>query len=253
MSRTTITNRIAARALAARLVAACLTVGCLVLCVVPAGLLPDGLTAASPASAAGTSVTYTVRSGDSPQGIADRYGVALADLLTANKLRLSAVIQPGQRLVVPGVVLPTSLPPRLPGDIVWVPARLRLLPVFQAEAARYKLPADLLMAVAYTESAWRATIVSSAGAIGIGQLLPSTARWVATDLIGLPRLDPRNPADNIRMSARYLRWLLDRWPTEKLALAAYFEGGTTVSKAGPSRGAQRYARIIESRRPLFRW
>jgi len=205
------------------------------------------------AGAAGASVTYVVRSGDSLTAIALRYDVALADLLTANKLRRDAVIQPGQKLTVPGVALPTKLPPRLPDDIRSVPARLRLLPVFQAEAARYKLSPDLLMAVAYTESAWRSTIVSAAGAVGIGQLLPATSRWIASDLIGLPGLDPRQPADNIRMSARFLRWLLDRWPTEKLALAAYFEGGRNVAKAGPSRGAQRYARIIEQRRVLFQF
>jgi len=242
LSRTQTTTTAAITARAA--VAVCLLLG---------GLLAGSLVAVAPAVAAGSSVTYTVRRGDNPQAIADLYGVALAELLAANRLRLSSVIHPGQQLVVPGVVLPTKLPPRLPSDIAGVPARLRLLPVFQAEAARYRLPADLLMAVAYTESAWRATIVSSAGAVGIGQLLPATARWVAADLIGLPNLDPRRPADNIRMSARYLRWLLDRWPTEKLALAAYFEGGTTVSRAGPSRGAQRYARIVESRRVLFRW
>ena len=214
------------------------------------------LVAPSPATAASASVatvTYTVRSGDSLTGIARTYDVSVASLLSANSLRNDAVIHPGQRLTVPGVTLPTRLPRLLPGDIRAVPARLRLLPVFQAEAARHNLPAELLMALAYTESAWRSGIVSSAGAIGIGQLLPATATWVATDLIGLPRLDPRRPEDNIRMSARFLRWLLDRWPTEKLALAAYFEGGRNVSKAGPSRGAQRYARIIEQRRVLFRF
>ena len=213
------------------------------------------LVAPSPASAAGSvaTVTYTVRSGDSLTGIARTYDVSVVSLLSANSLRGDAVIHPGQRIAVPGVTMPTKLPARLPGDIRSVPARLRLLPVFQAEAARYSLSADLLMALAYTESAWRSGIVSSAGAIGIGQLLPATAAWVASDLLGLPRLDPRRPEDNIRMSARFLRWLLDRWPSEKLALAAYFEGGRTVSKAGPSRGAQRYARIIEQRRVLFRF
>lgn len=208
---------------------------------------------ARPAAAA--TVTHTVRSGDSLFGIAERYGVTLSAVLTANKLKKDSVIHPGQKLVVPGGVDVTAIkvPRKLPADVRSVPARVRLVPVFVAEAARYKLPSDLLMSLAYTESAWRAGIVSPAGAIGIGQLLPDTARWVAKDLIGLPRLDPYDPEDNIRMSARYLRWLLDRWPTERLALAAYFEGGTTVGKSGPSRGAQRYARIVQERRNLFQF
>ena len=207
----------------------------------------------APAHAASAGTTHTVRSGENLLAIAQRYGVTLADLLTANKLTVKSVLQPGQQLAVPGVVLPTKLPALLPGDIRSTPARLRLLPVFQAEGARYKIAPDLLMALAYTESAWRSSVVSSAGAIGIGQLLPSTAKWVATDLIGLPKLDPKVAEDNIRMSARFLRWLLDRWPSERLALAAYFEGTRTVAKAGPSRGAQRYARIVLERRALFRF
>lgn len=222
--------------------------------IVLATLLPV-VAMAAPGRAEAATVTHVVRSGDSLFGIADRYGVTLSSLLKANKLTKDSVIRPGQKLSVPGGVDASAVkvPPKLPADVRSVPSRVRLVPVFVAEAARYKIPSDLLMALAYTESSWRPGIVSSAGAIGIGQLLPDTARWVAKDLIGLPRLDPFDPEDNIRMSARYLRWLLDRWPTEKLALAAYFEGGTTVSKSGPSRGAQRYARIVLDRRPLFRF
>jgi N-acetylmuramoyl-L-alanine amidase len=218
-------------------------------------LLPLVVVAAPVAPASAATVTHTVKRGESLTAIAERYGVTLSALLTANKLKRDAVIHPGQKLSVPGGVAVDTIrtPPKLPSDVRSVPARVRLVPTFVAEAARYKVPSDLLMALAYTESAWRSGVVSSAGAIGIGQLLPSTAKWVARDLIGLPRLDPYDPEDNIRMSARYLRWLLDRWPTEKLALAAYFEGGANVSEKGPSRGAQRYARIVQERRGLFRF
>jgi N-acetylmuramoyl-L-alanine amidase len=223
--------------------------------IVVAALLPLVVVAGPTVPAAAATVTHTVRSGDNLSAIAARYGVTLGALLTANKLTKDAVIHPGQKLTVPGGVdvATLKLPRKLPGDVRSVPGRVRLVPVFVAEAARYKVPSDLLMALAYTESAWRAGIVSRAGAIGIGQLLPDVAAWVAKDLIGLPRLDPYRAEDNIRMSARYLRWLLDRWPTEKLALAAYFEGGTNVGKAGPSRGAQRYARIVQERRNLFQF
>lgn len=223
--------------------------------IVLAALLPIVVVAVPTTPASAATVTHTVRSGDSLSGIADRYGVTLTSLLAANKLKKDTVIHPGQKLTVPGGadVSTLKLPRKLPGDVRSVPGRVRLVPVFVAEAARYKVPADLLMALAYTESAWRAGIVSKAGAIGIGQLLPDVAAWVAKDLIGLPRLDPYRAEDNIRMSARYLRWLLARWPTEKLALAAYFEGGTTVTKSGPSRGAQRYARIVQERRLLFQF
>jgi len=60
----------------------------------------------------------------------------------------------------------------------------------------------------YTESRWRQDVVSVTGAIGVGQLLPSTAAWLA-QLMGEPDLSPYVRKDNIRMSAFLLRWLLD--------------------------------------------
>lgn len=226
----------------------------IVLAVLLVGTLLPTLDARAADQVAGgsASVTHVVKSGDSLFAIAKRYGVTIEALRTANKLTTKSVIQPGQKLVVPGIVLPTKLPPRLPDDIRGVPARLRLLPVFQREAARYKVPEDLLMAVAYTESSWRTDAVSAVGAVGIGQLMPATSTWIARDLIGVTSLDPRVPEDNIRMSARFLRFLLDKYPKNlRTALAAYFEGFRTLRTTGPSRAAQRYARIVIERRPLF--
>ena len=140
---------------------------------------------------------------------------------------------------------------RLPSDLRSSPSKLKLIATFKAEAKRYGVPADLLMAVAYTESGWRSSVVSSEGAIGICQLLPDTARWLARDLIGLPNLRVRDPEDNIRMGARFLRQLLRSFRTERLALAAYFDGHGTVSRNGVSPAAARYAKIVQGRRSLF--
>jgi len=219
-----------------------------------ATLLPavEARAASGPSSSATAPVTHVVRAGDSPFGIAQRYGITVEALRKANKLTPTSVLQPGQKLVVPGVSVPAKLPARLPGDVRSTPSRLRLVPAFQKEAARYGVPADLLMAVAYTESGWRADALSAVGAVGIGQLMPDTARWVARDLIGVPSLDARVPEDNIRMSARFLKFLLDRYPKNlRYALAAYFEGSLTIAGKGPSRAAQRYARIVLERRPMF--
>ncbi len=226
----------------------------IVVVVLTATLLPalPARAASGPSRGTAAPVTHVVRSGDSPFAIAQRYGVSLDALRKANKLTPTSVLQPGQKLVVPGVSRPSTVPSRLPADVRSAPARLRLLPVFQKEAARYGVPADLLMAVAYTESGWRADAVSAVGAVGIGQLMPDTARWVARDLIGMRSLDARVPEDNIRMSARFLKFLLDRYPKNlRDALAAYFEGSLTIAGKGPSRAAQRYARIVLERRPLF--
>ena len=88
------------------------------------------------------------------------------------------------------------------------------------------------MAVAYQESGWQRSIESHKGAIGIGQLLPGTATWIAEDLIGIADLDPYDADDNIRMSARFLLWLIGYLGDERQALGGYYQGPTSVRTRG---------------------
>ena len=83
---------------------------------------------------------------------------------------------------------------------------------FESAARAEQLPVTLLEALAWRESQWDASAVNEqSGAIGIGQLLPETATFVATQLLNDPSLDPKNARDNIRLTARYLRALVDRF------------------------------------------
>jgi soluble lytic murein transglycosylase-like protein len=91
----------------------------------------------------------------------------------------------------------------------------------EVAAARFDLPVDLIEAVIAAESAGRPRAVSSAGAMGLMQLMPGT--W--TDLRGRLGLgaDPFDPADNILAGAAYLRALRDRYGAPGY-LAAYNAG-----------------------------
>ena len=83
----------------------------------------------------------------------------------------------------------------------------------------------LLAAVAWTESNFRPSVVSSAGAVGLCQLLPSTAAMLD--------VDPYDPEGNLLGGARYLRQMLDRYPGRpELAIAAYNAGPGRVDDAG---------------------
>jgi soluble lytic murein transglycosylase-like protein len=109
---------------------------------------------------------------------------------------------------------------------------MALIPHFQWWAAQYGLDPGLLMSLAWLESGWQNDVVSSAGAMGVGQLLPDTVDFLATSVLG-ERLDPRDPESNIRMSARYLRWLLDRTDGDvPRALAGYYQGLRSVNERG---------------------
>ena len=95
---------------------------------------------------------------------------------------------------------------------------------------QYHLDPALIAAVVYEESRFKANARSSAGAIGLMQLTPDTARGIALNTNGSKfRLsDLTNPDINVRYGTWYLRRLLDKYHDEPLALAAYNAGQTNV-------------------------
>ncbi|WP_298286115.1 lytic transglycosylase domain-containing protein [Novosphingobium sp.] len=93
-----------------------------------------------------------------------------------------------------------------------------------AEEQRYALPRGLLDALIWTESRYNPLALSSAGAAGLGQLMPETARELGV----FNRYDPRA---NLRGAAKYLRQMLDRFNAIHLAVAAYNAGPRAVEKA----------------------
>ena len=124
------------------------------------------------------------------------------------------------------------------------PDRLALIPSFDRWAAEYGVPAALLKALAFMESGWQPNVVSPSGAVGIGQLLPATAAFVAAVLIGGP-LDPFLPDDNIRMSARFLSHLLGLTGGDvSLALAGYYQGLTSVRRDGMKATTAAYVNVV---------
>lgn len=207
---------------------------------------------------------HTVEAGDSLGAIAATYGVSVSDLVAVNGLSDPNRIRIGQQLQLPSeaqaqaVAGPSSeldsiaaRYPNLPDRILSNPDRLALVPSFERWAAHYDVPADLVMAVAYQESGWQRTVVSNKGAIGIGQLLPATAEWIATDLVGIPELDPTVADDNIRMSTRFLLWLLGYLGSEREALAGYYQGPTSLVLRGMYGETVVYVDAVEGGRWRF--
>ena len=108
--------------------------------------------------------------------------------------------------------------------------------IFTKASETYGVDKKLLMAVARVESAYTADAVSSAGAMGVMQLMPATA-----EAMGVP--NAFDPEQNIMGGAKLLSILLNKYSgNTTLALAAYNAGGGAVDRAGgvPSEGVQRY-------------
>jgi soluble lytic murein transglycosylase-like protein len=94
----------------------------------------------------------------------------------------------------------------------------------KSAARRYHLPEKLIASVIQAESNFQVDAVSPAGAQGLMQLMPATAKELGVD-------DPFDVRQNIDGGAGYLRRMLDRFGGDvRLALAAYNAGPGTVEK-----------------------
>jgi soluble lytic murein transglycosylase-like protein len=95
-------------------------------------------------------------------------------------------------------------------------------------AERWRIDTNLLVAIVTVESRWHTYAVSSAGAIGLGQLMPGTAARLG--------VDPWNAAENLSGAARYLSEMLRRYEGKpdryQLACAAYNAGPKAVAEFG---------------------
>ena len=111
--------------------------------------------------------------------------------------------------------------PQMPG---WQSRSLARRVLVNAE--RWRIDANMLVAIVAVESRWHTHAVSPAGAIGLGQLMPGTA--------ALLRVNPRDPAQNLYGAARYLRGLMQRFGSKHydLVFAAYNAGPKAVSEYG---------------------
>ena len=116
-------------------------------------------------------------------------------------------------------------------------------PLIVAKAKKYNLDPNLLAGLIKQESNFNPYAVSHCGAMGLGQLMPETAR-------GLGVVDPFNASQNLEGAAKYLRQMLDTFGGNKTkALAAYNAGPGAVRRHGgvpPYKETQNYVRAVAS-------
>lgn len=120
--------------------------------------------------------------------------------------------------------------------------------LFEKVASFYELDPYLLKAIAKVESNFNPRAISPKGAIGIMQLIPSTA-----ELVGVK--DPFDPIENIYGGAKYLRYLLDEFKDLSLSLAAYNAGPEKVrfyKGIPPISETQNYVKLVLYYYKLFK-
>ena len=94
---------------------------------------------------------------------------------------------------------------------------------------KFEISVPLFCSLIDTESGFNPNAKSSAGAVGLTQILPSTAQYICTkNNLDFSNFDLYNPADNLYLGAMYLNYLFNKFDDTYTALAAYNAGETVV-------------------------
>ncbi len=128
-----------------------------------------------------------------------------------------------RRIIQPSAAGRTTTTGAGTGIAAQAPAGTPYADLINAAAARTGVPGELIAAVAKQESGFNPKVVSPAGAQGMMQLMPGTAK-------GLGVTNSFDPAQAIDGGARLLRSLLDKFGRTDLALAAYNAGAGAVTR-----------------------
>lgn len=224
---------------------------------------------------------YVVRPGDTLWAIAQAHHLTVWQLAAYNHLDLNAILLIGKHISFPSPEEPDrpaathltaapSGPPTmsaaafcssltvnsgpwgvLPSQLQNSPSRLALRPLFEHWAAYYGLSLPLLEAISWQESGWQQNVVSSAGAVGVGQVMPGTANFIQNVLIG-QRLNIASASDNIRMSAAFLAYLAHIEGNNRCyTIGAYYEGPVNLAAIGAFPDTQTYVADVEALIPSF--
>jgi soluble lytic murein transglycosylase-like protein len=200
-------------------------------------------------------VTHVVARGDSLISIARRYRQTPDGIARRNRLPKSRVVRLGQHLVVgsrrvvtPAVASRSRAVVRRGAPAPVSRATVRSLIV--REARKRKVDPYLALALAWQESGLQQDVLSSTGALGAMQVMPSTGAWVSRYLAKRP-LDLYDVEDNVEAGVRYLGQLLKVAPSTDAALGGYYQGLQSVRSRGMFTDTKRYVRnIVAIRRRL---
>jgi LysM repeat protein len=218
---------------------------------------PASVAPAIPAPTPATEVSHVVQAGETLWALSIRYGVSIRAIASANAIESASFIRIGQRLVIPvvatgpgtaGAVTNPAMPASMASQ---VGARTGSRDLLLAAAREFGVSAPFVLAVAWHESGWQTGAISYAGAVGLMQLMPDTADWVAGSMLHeSPAIS--DPRWNARAGVRLLAYYLARYHGDKSrALAAYFQGMGSVDGSGIHASSRPYINSILSLEAIF--
>ena len=208
-----------------------------------------------------TTRTYVVRRGDNLTVLARRWGTTVSALKARNHLR-SGTILVGQRLVHTVTVRRTTAVPAASGvrgsaarhraqlAARSMPSKAAVRAMVRKSAKRHGVPASLALALAYQESGFQQRVVSPVDAIGVMQVLPSTARSLGR--IHGRSYDLLKASDNVEAGVTLLADLLRATGSAPRALAGYYQGFGSIAAKGLLPQTHAYIRNVQLLQKRFR-
>jgi hypothetical protein len=175
----------------------------------------------------GGCIWYKVRRGDTLSSIAGRYNTNIMTLARTNHISSINLILSGRSLCIPSAHSQIGTAYQISAQT----SQANIAALLRQAAATYNVPARLVMAIAWQESGWRQSAISSAGAIGIMQVMPSTAS--ALNAIEHTHYNPHQLQGNIQLGVLYLHilWNMFRGNLDNI-ISAYNEGAGNVIHLG---------------------
>ena len=182
---------------------------------------------------------HTVRPGDTATGLAVRFHAWTAELIAHNHLGPGAGLTVGEQMEIPVVTAAvprhrqhqsrrTAAAPR--HHRAADPPRQRVRQAIVQVSRRQGVDPQLSLAVSWQEAGWRMHHVSSAGAVGAMQVLPSTAKWM--ELYVGRDLKPRRLRDNAAAGVTLLDVLAAETVSRARQVGAYYQGLGAVRRHG---------------------
>lgn len=202
--------------------------------------------------------SYSVRWGDTLAGLAASARVSVAQMAAMNGLDASRPLLAGTV-----IKLPTGAPAPPRADTPATAARVvpsaspaptttRLQAAdVQRVAALHGVSASLAAAIGWQESGFNNSMVSSANARGVMQVMPGTWQWVQENL-AKRKLDPSSAEDNVHAGVLYLKQLLrETGGDENTAVAGYYQGLGSVRSRGLYGDTKQYVSNVQALRSRF--
>ncbi len=189
-----------------------------------------------PAAAA---VPHTVGAGETLWSIAAANNFTTSSLAAYNGLSPDAQVVLGSTIMIPAPVAAPQ-PTRQSTSSSQV----------GSAAAQHSASPSVATGVAYQESGFNNSVVSSAGARGVMQIMPGTWDFIQSNLASY-QLNPYSTQDNVNAGGLYLHYLERTMGNEDAAIGAYYQGPNSVRERGLLPETQHYVANVRANANRF--